>query len=112
MKIDELIDILERVKKVRGNIDVVAGSFCGTDSDHVLFKFKYSKKEPWEVDDKLTDNGELSLSMEVSEESKDRIQKGILEMTRLGYTYYRSQFIPIGSLPSPGLSCCPWHNLW
>ena len=102
MKIDDLIAALQRVKESEGNIDVVAAGFTGTNQGFVAFDV---------VADHLSSLG-LSLSIEVSEQSKADIRKGIRDMERLGHTFYRSQFVEAGEKPKPGLSPCEWHNVW
>lgn len=110
MKIDDLIAALQRVKESEGNIDVVAAGFTGTNQGFVAFDIKPLPKD-FVVADHLSSLG-LSLSIEVSEQSKADIRKGIRDMERLGHTFYRSQFVEAGEKPKPGLSPCEWHNVW
>ena len=110
MKIDKLIKLLERVRDEKGNINVVGSSFCGTNDAHIIFDIKDNSK--CSVNDLITGYGDLSLSMNVSEHSKQRIKEGVKDMETHGYTYYRSQYVEINQLPEPGLSPCEWHGLW
>lgn len=111
MEIDNLIKILKKVRRKRGNIEVGCGSYCGTNNAHVFFNMKEPSK-PFIVDDHITGKGKLSLFIEVSDDTKEQKKQGIKDMERLGYTYYRSQFVKDGILPQSGLSPCEWHNLW
>jgi hypothetical protein len=110
MKIDNLISLLQRVQDAKGNIEVVGSSFCGTNDNHVTFKIK--ERDGYDVDVLINGLGELCLSMDISDYSKNEIKNGIGDMQKLGYTFYCSQFAKSGESPRPGLSSCDWHTPW
>ena len=107
MKIADLIAALQRIHSERGNVEVICGSFCGTNNGHVTFHFKPIDVETFRTTDKMTGDGRCSLSIIQDTEA---IIKSIKVMEDAGYTYYRSQFVGPGEQPKAGLSC-NWHTL-
>jgi hypothetical protein len=110
MKIDNLISLLEKVRDSKGNIEVIGSSFCGTNDGHVTFKFK--ELDGYDVDDLINGFNQLSLSMDISDYSKNEIKNGTEDMQKRGYTFYCSQFVKSGEAPRSGLSPCEWHTPW
>lgn len=111
MNIDTLIAELQKVRATKGNIEVVFGSFCDTNNGFVSFVPKDLNPEST-VEDRLTGEGKFSLSIDPAPSFIEGKKKGVADMERLGYTYYRSQFVTRGEMPQSGLSPCQWHNLW
>lgn len=112
MKIKKLIKILKRVEKAEGNINVICGSFCGTNNGYIDFSFRELEKD-FKVKDHLCGQG-FSLHIDVSAGCKEKIIEGIKHMEKLGYTYYKSQYVgkELRGVPQAGLSPCDWHGLW
>jgi len=110
MKIDDLIEMLQKVRKEKGNVEVVCNSFCGTNNAHAFFVI-----EPWgsqDVNDHINGLGEFCLVMAIAPACQEKTIKDIDDMNKLGYTFYRSQFVEKGQMPRMGLSICPWHVPW
>lgn len=112
MKIDTLIAVLQRVRDAKGNVDVQASGFVGTNQAHVCFDIKPPGRANFNVDNHMNDFGEFCLSVEISNYTRKEIEKGVLEMKNLGQTFYCSQFVGAGEAPRAGLSVCDWHNPW
>ena len=111
--IDDLIAVLQRVKEEKGNVPVTAGSFCGTNNGHVHFHVKPLKaNKRLKVNNHMNGHGEFVLSIDVAPSSIEDRRKGVKDMERLGYTFYRSQFVTHGEHPKSGLSPCDWHIPW
>lgn len=112
MKIDDLIAVLERVRSAKGNIEVNASSFCGTDESHVIFDIKPPDRKKFSVKNHLNGYGEFCLSVELSKRTREEIAKGVADMKKRGYRYFLSQFVAEGESPREGLSPCEWHMPW
>lgn len=112
--VDELIAVLQKVKEERGGKTLVkAGSFCGTNQGFVHFDVKRLRaNKRFRVANHLNGHGNFCLGIEISVSTRKDIEKGIEDMKRLGYRYYRSQFRKDGESPEVGLSVCEWHNPW
>ncbi len=112
MKINDVITVLQRVKEsAGGDTEVFCSSFCGTNNGFVTFDFVESNNADFIIDEK-TGNHRKSLTIKVSDNSKEEIIKGIKDMESDGYRYFRSQFVEAGKEPRVGISPCEWHGLW
>lgn len=109
MLIDDLIADLQKVREKKGNIEVVASSFCGTNNSLVVFTIE-PRKSP--IKDNLSEGKTYHLSVVVSETSKAGIKAGVADMIARGYQFFLSQFVESGKQPKAGLSPCDWHGLW
>jgi hypothetical protein len=101
MNIDKLIKILEKVKKSRGNVEVVCSAFgddVGAHYHHSTFAFKPFLNR-FSVKNKMNDLNQLCLSIELTEMARNDIVKGKKDMKRLGYRFYPGQFCQLGESP-------------
>lgn len=112
MKIDELIEILQRVKAAKGNIEVKASGAIGTNQAFVLLDVKPPTRKNFCVADHCNDYNQFCMSVEVSDITRKQIEKGVAEMKELGYRFFLSQYRSLGESPKEGLSPCDWHNPW
>ncbi len=111
MKIEKLINILQKVQKKEGNIEVKFNSYCGTNDAHVQFDSRKMKKS-FRVNDYLNGHGEFCFQIALTDETREKEISGIKDMETRGYTFYMSQFVEKGKTPKKGLSPCEWHGIW
>ncbi len=112
MTVDEMIAMLQRVKDAKGGDTLVqATSFCGTNQAHVLFDIQPPKRKKFNVSNHMNEYG-FCIHVNISPLTRQQVAKGIEDMFRNGYRFYRSQFCKVGESPSMGLSPCEWHNPW
>ena len=111
MKISKLIKRLKKIEKDLGDVEVSAGAWCGTNNGYIHFDIRPDTFKG-KSSQHLNGRGEVVIDISVSETTKEDILKGIKDMEKLGYTYYRSQFVLFGKYPTSGISPCEWHNLW
>jgi len=113
MRVADLIDILLKVQEEKGDdVRVKFNSFCGTNNAHISFNLNKIPLEDFDVDYFINGYNEFCLSGSITDDSRNRITEGIESMKKLGYTYYRSQFVDKGKTPESGISPCNWHIPW
>ena len=100
--------MLKKLVKKKGNVNVIAAGFLGTNNAHVTFDIDHSGS----IKNNMTGNGDFSLSVKLNTDCRERILKGIEQMEEKGYTYYPSQFVKEGDAPKSGTSPCEWHGIW
>ena len=110
--VDDLIAHLERVRKAKGGETIVnCGGFLGTNQGFTLLTIKKPRKNA-AVSQHLNGYGELGLSIELHERSREEIVKGIKDMETRGYTFIPSQFRSPGEPLRTGVPICDWHLPW
>jgi hypothetical protein len=112
MKIDDLIETLQRVRAKAGNVEVSITASCGTNSAFVLFDLAPPKRRKFDVRNHINGYGQFCLHAEISKQTRLDIAEGIEKMKKLGYRFLRSQYLQVGESPREGLSPCEWHNPW
>lgn len=96
MKIDDLIVALQRIREAKGNLDIQASSFCGTNNGFVVFDIQPFRKN-FKVEDQLTGEGKLSLHVDINPTYRQQIIDGQQQMIRMGHDWIPSQYVSRGA---------------
>lgn len=111
MKITQLMSFLEKAKNEVGDVEVIFGSFCGTNNGHVSFDAISIRKNS-AVRQHITGHGKLSIEIAVSPDSRKSILDGRKNMNNIGYKFFPSQYRRPGEMIESDPRIYDDQSLW